>query len=164
MKKILYIIQLPPPVHGAGLMNSYLTKSNLINECFDIQIVNLQFASSTRDLAKLSFLKILKALYFAVVIFKKSIKFKPDLVYFTLSPSGYAFYRDVIYVLILKLFNLKILYHLHGKGIRNEAGKNFLKKNLYKLVFKNADVICLAPNLIKDIESVCSSKIHSKNI
>lgn len=157
MKKILCIIQLPPPIHGASLMNSYLIKSNLINNNFNVQAVNLQFASSVKDLEKFSIQKIFKALYFAGAILKKSLSFKPDLVYFTLSPSGYAFYRDVFYVLILKLCNRKILYHLHGKGIKDESEKNLLKKYLYKLVFKNTDVICLAPNLTEDIKSVCSS-------
>lgn len=158
MKKVLYIVQLPPPIHGASLMNSYLVKSDLMNNSFNVQTVNLQFAPTIKDLEKFSLRKIFKALYYAVEIFKKSITFKPDLVYFTLSPAGYAFYRDVFYVLILKLCNRKILYHLHGKGIKKEAEKNFLKKNFYKFVFKNTNSICLAQNLTEDIASVCSSR------
>ena len=165
-------MQLPPPIHGASLMNSYLMKSDLINNNFNTQTVNLQFASSIKDIEKFSLNKIFKAIYYAVVIFKKSVTIKPDLVYFTLSPSGYAFYRDVFYVMILKLCNRKILYHLHGKGIKKEAEKNSFKKKLYKLVFKNTNVICLAQNLTEDIASVCSSTpfivpcgipVHSKS-
>ncbi|WP_158605184.1 glycosyltransferase [Hanamia caeni] len=157
MKKILCIVQLPPPIHGASLMNSYLIKSDLINNNFNVQSVNLQFASSSKDLEKFSLQKIFKAFHYAVAIFKKCTTFKPDLVYFTLSPSGFAFYRDVIYVLILKICNCNILYHLHGKGIKKAAENNFLKKKLYKFVFRNTNVICLAHNLTDDIQSVCSS-------
>ncbi len=158
MKKILCVIQLPPPIHGASLMNSYLNKSDLIRSNFNIQVINLQFASSIKELEKFSLRKIFKAFKYAISLFKSSVTFKPDLVYFTLSPSGYAFYRDFIYVLILKLCNRKILYHLHGKGIKKEASKNAFKKNLYRLVFKNTDVICIANNLTTDIDSVCDSK------
>lgn len=157
MKKILCIVQLPPPVHGASLMNSYLIGSKLINNSFNVETVNLQFAASNKNLEKFSFSKVFKAVYYAIVIFVKSLTFRPDLVYFTLSPAGYAFYRDVFYVLILKLCNRRIIFHLHGKGIKKEAEKNNFNKYLYKMTFKNTDVICLAQNLTKDIQSVCSS-------
>ena len=157
MKKILCILQLPPPIHGASLMNSYLVESELINNNFNIKVINLQFASSGEDLEKFSLLKISKALKYAITILKQSIKFRPDLVYFTLSCSGYAFYRDAIYVGLLKMCNLKILYHLHSKGIKKESSKNFLKKKLYKWVFQNTEVICLAHSLTEDIRHVSSS-------
>ena len=157
MKKILCIVQLPPPVHGASLMNSYLIGSKLINNSFNVRTVNLQFASSNKNLEKFSFSKVFKAVYYAAAIFVKSLTFRPDLVYFTLSPAGYAFYRDVFYVLILKLCNRRIIFHLHGKGIKKEVEKNYFNKYLYEMTFKNTDVICLAQNLTKDIQYVCSS-------
>lgn len=171
-KKILCIVQLPPPIHGASLMNSYLVKSNIINDGFDIQVVNLQFASSIKDLEKFTILKILKSFYYAFIILYKAIKFKPDLAYFTLSPSGYAFYRDAFYVLILKLCHLRILFHLHGKGIKRNSNKSFIKTKLYNFVFKNTYVICLANNLARDIQPVysdapfivpCGIPIHPKS-
>lgn len=172
MRKILCIMQLPPPIHGASLMNSYLSKSDIINTNFNIEIVNLQFSSSQANIEKFSFLKVFKSFYYAAVILNKAIIFKPDLAYFTLSSSGYGFYRDTFYVIILKLCKLKILFHLHGKGIKNEAEKNLLKSKIYKFVFKNTEVICLTRGLTEDIKSVCSSlpyivpcgiPIHSKS-
>ena len=50
MKKVLCIMQLPPPIHGASLMNSYLSKSKVINDSFNLQVVNLQFALLLKDL------------------------------------------------------------------------------------------------------------------
>ena len=155
--RILFIMQLPPPVHGASLMNNYLLNSILIKANFDFQVVNLQFASSMKELKKFTFLKIFKAVYYAFLICYKVVSFKPDLVYFTLSPVGYAFYRDTIYVLMLKLFGLKILLHLHGKGINKASENSFIKKYIYRTVFKNTYVICLAGKLTKDIEHVYSS-------
>ena len=172
MKKVLCIMQLPPPIHGASLMNSYLSKSKVINDSFNVQVVNLQFASLLKDLKKFSFLKVFKSIYYAGAIFYKVIKYRPHLVYFTISPSGYAFYRDAVYVLILKLFGSKILFHLHGKGIKKETERSSLKRKLYKFVFKNTSVICLANNLTEDIKPVytavpyvipCGIPIHPKS-
>lgn len=156
-KRILTILQLPPPVHGASIMNSYFVNSEIIKSNFNIRVVNLQFAISIKELKKFSFLKILKAFLYCFEIVKNVISFKPDLVYFTISPIGFAFYRDSIYVFLLKLFNNKIVFHLHGKGIKENLKSNAIKKYLYQWAFKNTHVICLSQRLTNDIEDVCKS-------
>jgi len=154
MKKILCVLQLPPPVHGASLMNSYLTRSKLINYNFNLEIINLQFSKSIQHLEKFSFFKVYKAIRYSLLIIKKVIKSKPDLIYFTLSPKGFAFYRDAFYVLIFKIFNCKIIFHLHGKGIKENIRGNILKKHIYIWVFKNTNVICLSKILTTDIDTI----------
>src|SRR3954468_605263 len=92
LPRILCVLQLPPPVHGASLMNSYLVNSEELKKKYEIDLINLQFASSMKDLKKFSFTKIFKALSFAFQIIKKISTKKPEIVYFALSPFGYAFY------------------------------------------------------------------------
>ncbi len=152
-KKILCIIQLPPPVHGVSLMNSYVINSELIKSHFSLKVVDMKFAKSVKQLEKFSFEKVLKTFTYGCKIVNAIFSYKPDLVYFTLVPTGLGFYRDAFYVLLLKLCNQKIVYHLHGKGIR-EKTKNRLLKNLYSWVFKNTYVICLSQKLITDIDTV----------
>jgi len=156
-KKILFIIQLPPPMHGVSMMNSYIFKSELINNNFAIDVVDLKFSSSINELQKLSFLKVFKTIYYGYKIVQKILTQKPDLVYFTLCPTGLAFYRDSFYVFLLKLMRSKIVYHLHGKGIRRDSEKSSLKKHLYKWVFKNTQVICLSERLKEDVRDVYDS-------
>lgn len=150
-------MQLPPPVHGASLMNSYVINSEILRKNFDIDIVNLQFATSIKELEKFSIRKVFKAFYFGFEIIKRVIINRPNLVYFTLAPKGLAFYRDAFYVFLLKLLKRKIVFHLHGKGIKKNVENNFLKKYLYKCVFKNTHVICLSKILIDDISEVYNS-------
>jgi len=153
-KKILCILQLPPPLHGASLMNSHVINSEVLRRNFTLDIVNLQFAKSINGLEKFSLLKVYKALSYGFAIAKIVITQSPDLVYFTLVPRGFAFYRDACYVLLLKLFNSKIVFHLHGKGVKNNIEKSFLKKKMYAWVFKNSYVICLSERLSEDISEV----------
>jgi glycosyltransferase involved in cell wall biosynthesis len=155
-RKILFIVQLPPPVHGASIMNSNVFNSDIIKRSFDIEVVNLQFSKLISEISRFSFKKIPKAFHFGFEIIKKILIQKPDLVYFTISPTGYAFYRDIFYVFLIKLFNKKIVFHLHGKGIKKKI-KNAVRKYLYLCVFKNAYVICLSKRLVNDIEEVCKS-------
>lgn len=151
--KILLIVQLPPPIHGASVMNSHIVNSEKINKRFNIEVINLQFSKTIGEISIFSIRKVFKAIYFGFKIINQVFIQKPDLVYFTFSPSGYAFYRDVIYVVLLKLLRRKIVFHLHGKGIK-ENKLNIVKKCLYLLVFRNTYVICLSKKLVNDIETV----------
>lgn len=157
MKKILFIGQFPPPLHGASIMNSYVINSEIIRSNFNIDYINLQFAKSVKELNEFSFLKVFKAFFYGFVIVKRIITQRPDLVYFNLTPKGFAFYRDALYVFLLKLLRRRIVFHLHSKGIKNNARKSFLKKYLYKWVFLNTYVICLSKNVTDDIAEVYKS-------
>jgi glycosyltransferase involved in cell wall biosynthesis len=158
MKRILFLGQFPPPYHGVSVMNSYILNSELITGNYQLEIVDLKFSTSIKELRKISPGKIYKMLYYGFQIVKKVLTKKPDIVYFIIVPTGLPFYRDAFYVMLLKLFRSKIVFHLHGKGIRNEAGNNSLKKRIYKWVFKNTTVICLSEHLTRDISEVYDSK------
>jgi len=153
-KKILCILQLPPPVHGASMMNSSVVKSEVINHSFTIDVINLQFAGSLEKITKFSLRKIVIAFKYGFKIIRKILTYRPDLIYFTLSSTGFAFLRDAGYVFLMKLFKRKIVFHLHGKGIKKNAESSRFKKYLYKSVFKNTNVICLSEKLITDIVDV----------
>lgn len=158
MKRILCIMHLPPPLHGASQSNSNLSKSILINNSYSLDIIDLQFATSVADLQTFSFKKIWKGVKYGLIIWKKVRTFKPDLVYFTLSPNGFAFYRDAVYAAIVKGLGCKILFHLHGKGIKKASESSLINKNIYQMVFKNTHVICLTKSLFADIQGVYLTK------
>ena len=150
--KILFLAQTPPPIHGASLLSEALVTSRSLNSFFDIELLRIDFAKDLKSFGKLNPRKFFKFFIFLFNMIYYLLKFRPDLVYFTISPLGGAFYRDVLFVLILKIFRKKILYHLHGKGIKNNCLG--LKKILYRMVLKNTDVICLSEYLTSDIQNV----------
>ena len=152
-KCVLFLVQLPPPVHGASMMNLYVKNSNQINDAFDAKFVDISPEKNIDGLGRFSPAKVVRTLmilYFAVL---KYLKFKPELVYMTLSPHGFAFYKDALIIGLLKLCGAKFVFHLHGKGIASEVSSGF-KEKLYRHVFKNVDVIHLADILCHDISSV----------
>jgi glycosyltransferase involved in cell wall biosynthesis len=156
--KVLFLAQLPPPIHGASMMNKYIKDSKIINNAFNTFFLPLQFADKIDDIGKPSFKKIFKMIGFTFKLVKKLFKIKPKLVYFTLAPFGGAFYRDALFVFLIKLFRVKIIFHLHGKGIIDES-KNVLKRKIYQLTFKNTYVITLSEMLDDDIVKVHYGKI-----
>ena len=46
---ILFIMHMPPPVHGAAMMGKYIHDSKLINSTFDCHYINLTIAKSLQD-------------------------------------------------------------------------------------------------------------------
>jgi glycosyltransferase involved in cell wall biosynthesis len=153
-KKILFMVQVPPPVHGAALRNLSLYESKLLQETFAIRLARLAFADSIYDIGRFSLKKVFKTVSYAVKLISVLASFRPDIAYFTLTPAGGAFYRDCLFVLILKLTNVKIVYHLRGIGINKAKNKNRLNRILYNFVFKNTNVVCLAPKQLEDIRGL----------
>lgn len=157
MRKILFLGQLPPPVHGVSSMNSYLVNSDAIRTEFDIEVVDLKFGESIKELQTFSFKKVGKAAFFGFVILAKMIRQKHDIAYFTITPTGFGFYRDAVYVFLLKLFRSRIVLHLHGKGIQKNTG-SFIKRKIYTQVFKNTSVVCLSNHLAADVKDIYKGK------
>ena len=62
----------------------------------------------------------------------------------------------------LKLLKIKIVYHLHGKGIKGKSKSRFINF-LYRFAFRKSDIICLSPLLVNDIEDVFNGNIHIVN-
>ena len=56
---------------------------------------------------------------------KNLVTFKPDLCYIAMTANGIAFYKDMIIVLLVKLFDVKLVYHFHNKGVSSRQ-ENFV--------------------------------------
>ena len=159
-KNILFILHLPPPVHGSSLVGQTIRQSKVINSSFECRYINTLVSRSVNETGKKSFIKVFRfvAVWFQLLV--EIIKKKPDICYLALTATGAAFYKDVLLVGLLKLFNIKRIYHLHNKGVALSAS-NKINKLLYQFVFKNAEVILLSNYLYNDIESfVPSTRVH----
>merc|ERR1711964_942972 len=67
---------------------------------------------------------------------------------------GIGLYKDILLIFIIKLFGKKIVFHIHGKGIKNQVVKSKFKKILFKYLLKDSNLICLSEGLIDDINLV----------
>ena len=45
-KKLLYFIQLPPPLHGVSKVNKLISGNSIINKNFKVKIININYSSS----------------------------------------------------------------------------------------------------------------------
>lgn len=112
--KILSITKVPPPVTGATLSNLRFLNSKKINESFDFVHLKVSYANYVSNLGKLSIKKFITFFSFAFKITTQLIRFKPQLVYFQISPKGIAFIRDFFLVIMLKLAGKKLFFILEA--------------------------------------------------
>lgn len=152
MKNILFILHLPPPVHGSSIVGQSIKNSALINDAFECRFINILASHSIQDTGRASFIKIFQfiGIWFRVIV--EILKKRPDVCYLALTTTGTAFYRDVLLVGILRFFRIKRVYHLHNKGVKKCHVPNS-NKRLYRFVFKNADIILLSRLLYQDIDA-----------
>ena len=146
MKKILYFIQLPPPVHGVSKINEIVYNSKIINQNINKSLLEIKFSSEVNELNKLTIKKILTFIKLNIQLRNKINKIRPNFIYFTINPPFKGFYRDIFFVLLIKVLKVKPIYHLHSKGIETKI-RNKALKQIYKFIFSNSIVIHLSKSL-----------------
>lgn len=149
--RILLILHLPPPVHGAAMVGKFIHDSKTINDQFMCRYINLSTASSLEDIGKVSlgkfkiFVGLLRNIRFQVKAFH------PDIVYVTPNAKGGAFYKDFLVVQQLKRMGCKVVAHYHNKGVSTRQNR-WVDNLLYRRFFKGIKVILLGKSLYGDVE------------
>ena len=113
--KILFCMHMPPPVHGAAVVGQQIFESRLIRDSFDCSYINVSTSASLDDVGRFSLKKITRTLTFYRHVLNAVRNEQPDLVYFTPSTSGWAFYRDVFTIRLLQHQKQNVVLHLHNK-------------------------------------------------
>lgn len=149
--KILFILHLPPPVHGAAMMGQFVKESKFINSEFDGTYLNLGTSSTIDDIGKNGLKKLFRYVCIIFQAFRLRFSHRPDLIYMTIAAKGAGFYKDALLVLLLKLFSKRFVFHFHNKGVATNQDK-FLDNWLYRRVFRGSHVILLSEHLYTDIQ------------
>lgn len=144
MKKICFIAQFPPPMHGLSKAVETLYNSNLNSEVdphgeFEFEKVDI---TNNKNFAK-NLLKISRS--------------KADLFYFTISQTKGGNLRDLVIFKLLELQHKKCLIHLHGGYYRQLVDNDMAgwqRKANYKAVKKLSSVIVLSNSLKKIFEGM----------
>lgn len=143
-KKICFIAQFPPPMHGLSkavetLYNSELNTAVNPNGEFEFEQVDI---TNNKNFLK-NLLKISKS--------------KADLFYFTISQTKGGNLRDLVIFKLLELQHKKCLIHLHGGYYRQLVDNDMAgwqRKANYKAIKKLAGAIVLSKSLKKIFEGM----------
>ena len=149
--KVLFLGRFPPPIHGASKMNDLYFHGALADSDFSIERIKINKYDILSELGKFTIRKFIGIFSVFFELLKKLLFFRPNLIYFEIAPTGIAFLRDSLYVLLCKLFKKKILFQFRARGIK----KTHKKLPRYsKFIFKNAKGIILSELIYTDIEDV----------
>lgn len=160
-QKLLCILHYSPPAHGASKVGDFIKSSEKLKDEFDCRFIKIKSSDTIGDIGKINFKKI----YFVLELFFKILftilVFRPDKIYFTASIKGVAFYRDLLFSNIWKIYKLftscEVFYHYHTKGIK-EFVKNDRNKKLTRYFLKDINLVLLSPMLKADFEDVKTYK------
>ena len=178
--KVLYVMHMPPPVHGASMVGKYIMESELLQNRFDGEYINMTTATELNDIGRFGIKKGLRYFIMLHNIRQSIKKDNPHIIYITPNAAGRPFYKDLITVCLIKLWSgyslfeckwpLKIVWnykkrktankiyrrpnilvHYHNKGVK-EYSKSKLNNWLYKIFFKDLYVLLLSPVLYDDVK------------
>ena len=160
--RILFVLQTPPPIHGASLMGSYIQNSELINSTNKTSYINMALSSSPGNIGRKSPRKVIRYIQIISRIRNQLYSFRPDLVYFTPSAKGLGFYKDFFLIYLVKMLGHTVVLHFHNKGVslKTDAPHKFL----YKLMFKDVKVILLSNRLYYDISQDSTNEVSFKHV
>ncbi len=156
--KLLAILHLPPPHHGAAKVGEFIRHSHLINGEFTCYYIPIRSSDTIADIGKVS----LKKLYLVAELYGKVfwalIVFRPDLIYVTASIRSIAFYRDLLLSTLWKTYQwftqAKVYYHYHTKGVNAFITSSMRNRRLTRFFVRNTHLILLSPLLQNDFASV----------
>lgn len=155
--KVLFIMHMPPPVHGAAMMGKYIHDSRVVNETFDCHYINLATAKDLADIGKIRLQKFTQFYQLLSKVRKEVKRIRPELVYVTPNAKGGAFYKDFIVIQMLKRMGCKVVVHYHNKGVLLKQDK-VIDNLLYRTFFKKLKVILLAEALYADVQKYVPRK------
>lgn len=162
--KILFLIQTPPPVHGASIMNCSVFEHFAQTPDYHCQLIPLDFARDLADLRVFRLGKVFKAIKIFFILSYKLITFRPSKVYFSIVPHGYVLLRDSIYLFTIKILRYRAtpILHLHCPGLVEYRKKHNLDW-FYRFLFRRCTIIHLTQDLLeKEIGTLSLKKV--KNI
>ena len=151
--RILFIVPLPPPVHGSAMVCQQIKESAAINAAFCCDYVNLSTSRRIDEIGKTSWRKLWRFISSYFIVLWKLLFHHYDLCYLAITCHGIGFLKDAPYVLLCKLFRPKIIIHQHNKGMAADVDR-WPYRWLLPLVYKDVKVILLSWRLYSDIERI----------
>ncbi|MDW5289005.1 glycosyltransferase [Formosa sp. PL04] len=156
--KLFFIFPISGPNNGVKVISNHIKNSLFTNTNITIRELNTAQAKDFNNFGKFNLEKV-SSFY---SLFKKLFLIKKqDIVYLNFTPKGFAFYRDLIILLVCSFKTKNITAHIHANGL--EENLKFYNKFLFTKIkiivinqsqYANISPFCpntfLVPNALPD--------------
>ncbi|MGA1791489.1 MAG: glycosyltransferase family 4 protein [bacterium] len=160
--KILFILTLPPPLHGANIANEALWNSE-VRQAFDSILLDISDHRDVNNLGKLDPVNVTLALKSMVALCSRLLKERLDLAYLLISQNNLAFFRDGLYILLIKAISKKtrVLIHLHGSNFKRfYKNTHWFMKRFIDFTLKRVDAAIVLGDSLKPILTDWIKEVH----
>ena len=140
MKRGLFLVQLPPPIHGVSVVNHRIVTDTVLAAAVDMHVLSTEYTATLADIGRFSLRKVVRWLQLLLAFVKRLFEDRPDFVYFTPVVTGARFALDVPFIALAKLFRRRLILHLHGRGVAERA-RYRPWRSLYEFAFSNCALI-----------------------
>ena len=130
--RILFVLHLPPPMHGAALVGSFIRESGLVNSTFDTRYVNLSASSTLEEVGRFSLKKFRPVFRLIREVCRTVSEWKPDRVYLTPSATMPGLLKDALVARAARRKGARVILHFHNKGVA-ERQDRFVYDRLYRI-------------------------------
>ena len=148
--RILFVMHMPPPVHGPAVMGALIRDSRMMADAFEGRFLNLSASTSLEEIGKGRFHKLLFVARLYRQVRRELREWKPDLVYLTPTSTLPALYKDYLVARLARRYGVRSVLHFHNKGVAARSGRR-LDDLVYRRLFDGAEVIVLSEALRADI-------------
>lgn len=155
--RVLLVATFPPPVHGSSMVSMQIKESEIINDAFEVDYVNLGTSRTMAEIGRHSYvLYARKALRFLCSYLKllwKLLSHRYDLTYLAITCHDVGFLKDSPFVITTRLLSKKYVIHQHNRGMAPYVQRAPYKW-LLPMAYNKAKVILLSWKLYEDISAV----------
>ena len=144
-KEMKILINTPPITGNGGVANHFLGLKNKFTK-------DVHYNDIGSEHRKINIIVLILFFDYLKFIFKL-ITIKPKVVHLNPSLSSKAVFREVIYLIIAKIFRKKVLIFWHGWNTDFEKKINTKYRQLFKIIYNNANAhIVLASDFKKKLQ------------
>ena len=151
--RVLFILPLPPPVHGSAMVSQAIRDSKRVQSTFQTRFVNLSTSRKMDEIGKRSLKKGFRFFGTYVRVLYQLVFHRWDACCLAITTHGIGFLKDAPFVLLCRWFAPKVILHLHNKGLEKDVCR-WPYRWLMPWVFRRAEVILLSERLYPDVASV----------
>jgi glycosyltransferase involved in cell wall biosynthesis len=123
MTRGLFLVQRPPPIHGVSVMNERVLADPQLRRHVWMDVLAIEYSRDLAQINRFSFPKVWHWLWLLMTLATRLVWQRPQFVYFTPVPTGTGFVRDLPFIVLIKLFRVLPILHLHGRGIAERSMK-----------------------------------------
>lgn len=143
--RVLFLAQLPPPVHGVSTVSAHVLRTLRGAPEFDVEHLWTGSARKIQDVGRKSIGKVIAFAGLMTRLAWRALSLRRyDIAYQTLAPHGDAAWRDGLVIAAGKCVARRSLVHLHTRGLEEILLSTSVRCRLLRWVLRGTELVAVS--------------------